>query len=118
MKYQEETFHKLSYPGAIDADGHFIEGPKLWLEYSEAKYKPRALQFKWTSDGVQYLEINGQSVQDLALAPPSAELFSAPSEIHAKTADGIQAFPTVNVPTRLSARLTPRAASNALIKKG
>jgi uncharacterized protein len=60
MKYQEETFHKLSYPGAIDADGHFIEGPKLWLEYSEAKYKPRALQFKWTSDGVQYLEINGR----------------------------------------------------------
>ena len=26
MNYQKETFHKLSYPGAIDADGHFIEG--------------------------------------------------------------------------------------------
>ncbi len=60
MQYQEEQFHKLKYPGAIDADGHFIEGPRLWLEYSEAKYKPRALQFKWTDDGVQYLEINGR----------------------------------------------------------
>ncbi len=60
MEYQHEEFHKLKYPGAIDADGHFIEGPKLWLEYSEAKYKPRALQFKWTDDHVQYLEINGR----------------------------------------------------------
>ena len=66
MNYQEERFHKLKYPAAIDADGHFIEGPKLWLEYSEAKYKPRALQFKWTSDGVQYLEINGRPSKTLA----------------------------------------------------
>ena len=31
MAYQEEKFHKLKYPGAIDADGHFVEGAKLWL---------------------------------------------------------------------------------------
>src|SRR5690348_10859150 len=60
MEHQEENFHKLKYPGAIDADGHFIEGAKLWLDHSEAKYKTRALQFKWTDNGVQYLEINGR----------------------------------------------------------
>jgi uncharacterized protein len=60
VEYQEETFHKLKYPGAIDADGHFIESANLWLDYSEAKYKSRALQFKWTDKGEQYLEINGR----------------------------------------------------------
>src|SRR5260370_10154934 len=60
MEYQKETFHKLKYPGAIDADGNSVDSAKLWLNYSEAKYKPRALQFKWTGDGVQYLEINGR----------------------------------------------------------
>ena len=117
MNYQKETFHKLSYPGAIDADGHFIEGPKLWLEYSEAKYKPRALQFKWTSDGVQYLEINGRPSK-ISRGATIRGLFSAPSEIHARAADGIRACPTVNVPTLRWAHLTPRAVSNALIKKG
>ena len=66
MAYQEEKFHKLKYPGAIDADGHFVESPKLWLQYSEDKYKPRALQFKWTDKGEQYLEINGRPSKNLA----------------------------------------------------
>ena len=39
MNNQTEQLHKLKYPGAIDADGHFIEYAKLWENYSEAKYK-------------------------------------------------------------------------------
>src|SRR5579883_491357 len=75
MKYQEETFHKLKYPGAIDADGHFCEGPRLWLDYSESKYKDRALQFKWTDDGVQYLEINGRPSKVSRGATISGQVF-------------------------------------------
>ena len=75
MAYQEEKFHKLKYPGAIDADGHFVESPKLWLQYSEAKYKPRALQFKWNDKGVQYLEINGRPSKISRGATISGALF-------------------------------------------
>jgi uncharacterized protein len=60
MDYQAETFRRLKYPDAIDADGHFVEIPKLWQQYSEARYKPRALQIKWDEKGTQYLEINGR----------------------------------------------------------
>jgi uncharacterized protein len=60
VEYQEEKFHKLKYPGVIDADGHFVEGPKLWEQYCEPKYRHRALGIKWDDQGVQYLQINGR----------------------------------------------------------
>ncbi len=82
MAYQEEKFHKLKYPGAIDADGHFVEGPKLWLQYSEAKYKPRALQFKWDDKGVQYLEINGRPSKISRGATISGALFGRMEQTH------------------------------------
>jgi uncharacterized protein len=77
MNCQEEQFHKLKYPGAIDADGHFIEYAKLWESYSEAKYKSRALRFKWTSDGVQYLEINGRPSKVSRGATVSGAIYGA-----------------------------------------
>jgi hypothetical protein len=82
VEYQEEKFHKLKYPGAIDADGHFVEGPKLWLNYSEAKYQPRALQFKWTDKGVQYLEINGRPSKISRGATISGALFGRMEQTH------------------------------------
>ncbi|HEV3110672.1 MAG TPA: amidohydrolase family protein [Candidatus Binataceae bacterium] len=82
MAYQEEKFHKLKYPGAIDADGHFVEGAKLWLQYSEAKYKPRALQFKWSDKGVQYLEINGRPSKISRGATISGALFGRMEQTH------------------------------------
>ncbi len=30
MGDQEEKFHKLKRPAAIDTDGYFVESPKLW----------------------------------------------------------------------------------------
>jgi predicted TIM-barrel fold metal-dependent hydrolase len=82
VAYQEEKFHKLKYPGAIDADGHFVEGAKLWLQYSEAKYKPRALQFKWSDKGVQYLEINGRPSKISRGATISGALFGRMEQTH------------------------------------
>ncbi len=26
----EEQFHKIKYPGAVDADGHIMEATDLW----------------------------------------------------------------------------------------
>jgi predicted TIM-barrel fold metal-dependent hydrolase len=43
----------------IDADGHILEPPDLWLKYSEAKYRDRAIQIKVGGDGYEYLEVAG-----------------------------------------------------------
>ncbi len=45
---------------AIDADGHILEPPDLWLKYSEAKYRDRAIQIKVGGDGYEYLEVAGR----------------------------------------------------------
>ncbi len=59
MSRDEETFHKLSYPGAVDADGHIIEAADLWDKYAEDKYKPTAIRMKRDHEG-DYLEIQGR----------------------------------------------------------
>ncbi len=56
----EETFHKLKYPGAVDADGHIVEAADCWDRYLEAKYKGRGISLKADSDGVEYIELNGK----------------------------------------------------------
>ncbi len=56
----EETFHKLKYPGAVDADGHILEAADCWENYCEAKYKPTAIRVKTDEDGYQYFEIGGK----------------------------------------------------------
>jgi predicted TIM-barrel fold metal-dependent hydrolase len=59
MARMEEKFHKLKYPGAVDADGHIMEATDLWDKYAEAKYKPIAVRMKRNADG-DYLEIQGR----------------------------------------------------------
>jgi predicted TIM-barrel fold metal-dependent hydrolase len=56
----EETFRKLKYPGAVDADGHIVEDAGLWDRYLEAKYKGRGISLKTDPDGVEYIEVNGK----------------------------------------------------------
>jgi predicted TIM-barrel fold metal-dependent hydrolase len=56
----EETFHKLKYPGAVDADGHIVEAADCWDRYLEARYKGRGISLKTDSDGVEYIELNGK----------------------------------------------------------
>ncbi|HKD67579.1 MAG TPA: amidohydrolase family protein [Candidatus Binataceae bacterium] len=55
----EENFHKLKYPGAVDADGHIMEAADLWQQYTEAKYKPIAVGLRRDHEG-DYLEIEGR----------------------------------------------------------
>jgi uncharacterized protein len=56
----EEKFHKLKYPGAVDADGHILEAADCWGKNCEAKYKDSALQIRQDSEGYEYLEIQGK----------------------------------------------------------
>jgi len=57
----EEIFHKLKYPGAVDADGHILEAADCWEKYCEAKYKPTAIRVKADEEGYQYFEISGKA---------------------------------------------------------
>jgi uncharacterized protein len=50
---------RLTYTGAVDADGHILEPPDLWERYLEPRYRERALRLRTDADGLEYLEING-----------------------------------------------------------
>src|SRR5579884_77543 len=55
-----KPIHKLTYPGAIDADGHVLEPRDVWERYLEDKYRPRAIRIREDADGKEYMEIGGQ----------------------------------------------------------
>jgi len=50
---------RLSYPGAVDADGHILEPPDLWETYLEPRYRDRALRIVLDENGLEELEIGG-----------------------------------------------------------
>jgi predicted TIM-barrel fold metal-dependent hydrolase len=50
---------RLSYSGAVDADGHILEPPDLWETHLEAKYRDRALRLVTDENGLEELEIGG-----------------------------------------------------------
>ena len=52
--------HRLTTPGAVDADGHILEPPDLWETYIDPKYRDRALRFVLDENGLEELEIDGQ----------------------------------------------------------
>jgi len=58
-KHLHET-QRLSFDGAVDADGHILEPPDLWETYLEPKYRDRALRFVRDENGLEELEIGGE----------------------------------------------------------
>src|SRR5207237_120522 len=50
---------RLSFDGAVDADGHILEPPDLWETYLEPKYRDRALRVVLDENGLEELEIGG-----------------------------------------------------------
>jgi len=50
---------RLSFAGAVDADGHILEPPDLWETHLEAKYRDRALRLVTDEHGLEELEIGG-----------------------------------------------------------
>ena len=51
---------RLSFEGAVDADGHILEPPDLWETYLEPKYRDRALRIVTDEHGLEELEIGGR----------------------------------------------------------
>jgi predicted TIM-barrel fold metal-dependent hydrolase len=51
---------RLSFAGAVDADGHILEPPDLWETYIDPKYRDRALRIVVDENGLEELEIGGQ----------------------------------------------------------
>jgi predicted TIM-barrel fold metal-dependent hydrolase len=51
---------RLSFEGAVDADGHILEPPDLWETYLEPKYRDRALRIVVDDNGLEALEIGGE----------------------------------------------------------
>ena len=55
-----EEIQKLTFTGAVDADGHILEDAGLWDRYIEAKYKDRAVRVRTDAKGLEYLEVAGR----------------------------------------------------------
>src|ERR1700686_1456364 len=83
MAAKYDRIRKLRYEGAVDADGHILEGADLWARYLEAKYKPMALLIKRDDRGTQYLEIAGRPSK-ITRGPVFARMCSmgTPSDQH------------------------------------
>jgi predicted TIM-barrel fold metal-dependent hydrolase len=54
------ALQRLSYPGAIDADGHILEAADLWERYLEPRYRDRAMRLRRDPSGLEFLEIDGR----------------------------------------------------------
>ena len=52
--------HRLSWDGAVDADGHILEPSDLWETYLEPRYRDRALRIVKDENGLDVLEIVGK----------------------------------------------------------
>lgn len=61
--YAPDSLQRFDVPGAVDADGHVLEPPDLWLRYLEPRYRHRALRIRKDERGLDYLEIDGRSAK-------------------------------------------------------
>lgn len=52
--------HRLAVDGAVDADGHILEPPNLWVDYIDPKFRDRALRIVMDEVGLEELELNAQ----------------------------------------------------------
>ena len=72
----------------VDADGHIMEPPNLWIDNLESRFKKRAMRLRADNEGLEYLEIDGKmskvlnggqlgslGLLDEEMAPRRAEAF-------------------------------------------
>ena len=56
----------------IDADGHLLEPPRVWEEYTEPAYRAQVIQIAQDAEGVDCLKINGELRRDRNMAIAAA----------------------------------------------
>ncbi|MBF6569975.1 MAG: amidohydrolase family protein [Candidatus Binataceae bacterium] len=60
MPTADENLQRLSFPGAVDADGHILEPADLWERYIDPKYRSGAVRIITDASGDQRMEIGGK----------------------------------------------------------
>jgi predicted TIM-barrel fold metal-dependent hydrolase len=60
MAEREEQIQRLSFSGAVDADGHVLEPADLWERYIDPAFRPRAVRIVKDGDGVERMEVGGR----------------------------------------------------------
>ena len=60
MSNSPGEIQKLTFTGAVDADGHILEDAGLWDRYIESKFKDRAVRIGHDAKGLEYLEVGGK----------------------------------------------------------
>ena len=61
------TAHRVEVDGAVDADGHILEPPDLWVDYIDPQYRDRALRIVPDEDN-PYAVLSAQDEGGDALA--------------------------------------------------
>lgn len=56
----------------IDADGHLLEPPSIWEEYTEPAYREQVIQIAKDREGIDCLKINGELRRDRNMAIAAA----------------------------------------------
>ena len=56
----------------IDADGHLLEPPSVWQEYTEPAYRTQVIQIAKDTEGIDCLKINGELRRDRNMAIAAA----------------------------------------------
>ena len=59
-KTEMHETERLSFEGAVDADGHILEPADLWERYIDPQHRDRALRIVLDENGLEELEIGGQ----------------------------------------------------------
>ena len=93
MKDFYET-HRLSYDGAVDADGHILEPSDLWEKYIDPKFRDVALRIVKDENGLDELQIctayrcNGQTITEM---PGDTSQFAKCEPVYERVAGWTQA---------------------------
>ena len=66
----------------IDADGHLLEPPRVWEEYTEPAYRAQVIQIAKDAEGVDCLKINGELRRDRHMAIAAACTPGGMSDAH------------------------------------
>jgi len=56
----------------IDSDGHLLEPPSIWEEYTEPAYRAQVIQIAKDAEGIDCLKINGELRRDRNMAIAAA----------------------------------------------
>ena len=62
-KTEMHETERLSYEGAVDADGHILEPATMWEDYIDPEFRDRALRIVLDENGLEELEIGGKRSQ-------------------------------------------------------